>query len=411
MNRSPPRSPVYERRVLLLVLSTFAFFGVAFGTWLVLLADLQATFSLSPGVLGTALATGLLASIPIMPLSGHAVDRWGPGVVIAGSLSMISLAFIGTAFSHAYPLLLPFFLLFYTATAAYEVGINAAAIYVEQVSGRQVMSYFHAAFSGFAALSALLVGGSLALGVPFRLLYPVVAFLALGLAWVAWRSGGFKYGGKTASPPSETGTSRLYRRPLILLLAVITALAFLTEGEMGNWVTIYLRSVLELPILIGTSGFVVFHSAMFVGRMLGARGTRRLGRWMVLRLAGATVAGGMLLALATEQPLLVLVGFLLVGLGLSLVAPTAYSLVGDVAPQQTGAASSVLTTVGYSGYLFGPVLVGGIAELTSLRLALATIVVAGGGIVLLSSLGRTRAAPALLETRGSEEAASNITPF
>lgn len=381
--------PLRERRALLLVLSTFGFFGVVFGTWLVLLAELQATFSLSPAALGAALTTGLLVSFPVMSLSGRAVDRWGSTVVIAGSISMVGVALIGTAFAPTYALLLPFFLLFYSATAAYDVGINAAAIRFEQRSGRQVLCYFHAGFSGFAALSALVVGGVLAFGVPFRLLYLVVALFAFILYFVVWRSGVFTRERTVSSSLStEDQGPRLYRMPVVSLLAAITALAFLSEGEMGNWVTIYLRSVLELPVLIGTSGFVVFHSAMFVGRLLGAPATRRLGRWLVLRIAGTTVAGGMLLALASERAPLILLGFLLVGLGLSVVAPTAYSLVGDAAAKQAGAASSVLTTIGYGGYLFGPVLVGGIAELAGLRLALATIVVAGGGIVFLSSLVR-----------------------
>lgn len=384
-------SPLHERRALLLVLSTFGFFGVIFGTWLVLLAELQAAFALSPAALGAALTTGLVASFPVMSLSGRAVDRWGPAVVIAASVSMVGVALIGTAFAPTYALLLPFFLLFYSATAAYDVGINAAAIRFEQRSGRQVLCYFHAGFSGFAALSALIVGSVLAFGVPFRLLYLVVALLALSLCFVVWRSGVFTRERTASSSLSTEGKApSLYRMPIVLLLAAIAALAFLSEGEMGNWVTIYLRSVLELPVLVGSSGFVVFHSAMFVGRLLGARATRRAGPWLVLQIAGTTVTGGMLLALASEGAPLILLGFLLVGLGLSVIAPTAYSLVGDAAVEQAGAASSVLTTVGYGGYLFGPVLVGGIAEFAGLRLALATIVVAGGGIVLLSSLVRLR---------------------
>ena len=73
------------------------------------------------------------------------------------------------------------------------------------------------------------------------------------------------------------------------------------------------------------------------------------------------------------------------GLALSVVAPTVYSLAGDAAPGRTGEASSVLTTIGYGGYLIGPVLVGGVAEVAGLRLALATVILAGLGIVLFSS--------------------------
>ncbi len=186
-----------------------------------------------------------------MSFSGHAADRWGSGVVIAGSVSMIGVALIGTALAPTYVSLFPFFLLFYSATAAYEVGINAAAIHYEQVSGRRVIGYFHAAFSGFAALSALIVGSLLAFDVPIRLLYLVPAGLAISFGPVMWwRRTQTPGNGTLPGLPVEEESPNLYRTPIVLLLAAIAALAFLTEGEMGNWVTIYLRSALELPILI-----------------------------------------------------------------------------------------------------------------------------------------------------------------
>jgi hypothetical protein len=43
-----------------------------------------------------------------------------------------------------------------------------------------------------------------------------------------------------------------------------------------------------------------------------------------------------------------------------------------------------LTAVGYGGFLLGPAIIGGLAELASLRVALLTVVVAGGLIVTLS---------------------------
>ena len=50
---------------------------------------------------------------------------------------------------------------------------------------------------------------------------------------------------------------------------------------------------------------------------------------------------------------------------------------GDLAPGRAGAAISVVTTLGYGGFLLGPVIVGGLAELLGLRMALGTIAVAG----------------------------------
>ena len=88
--------------------------------------------------------------------------------------------------------------------------------------------------------------------------------------------------------------------------------------------------------------------------------------------------------LATLEPVLVVAGFLVVGLALSAVVPVAFSVAGDLAPERAGGAISVVTTLGYGGFLFGPVLVGGLAEILGLRVALGTIAVAGALIFALS---------------------------
>ncbi len=72
------------------------------------------------------------------------------------------------------------------------------------------------------------------------------------------------------------------------------------------------------------------------------------------------------------------------GLALSAVVPIAFSVAGDLAPGRAGGAISVVTTLGYGGFLVGPVLVGGLAELLGLRAALGAIVVAGIAIFILS---------------------------
>jgi MFS family permease len=98
------------------------------------------------------------------------------------------------------------------------------------------------------------------------------------------------------------------------------------------------------------------------------------------------------LALATDLPVLVLAGFLVVGLALAGVAPIAFSLAGDAAPRRAGAASAVITTIGYGGFLLGPGLVGGLAEVSSLRLALLVVAAAGIAISALTIALRRRGA-------------------
>ena len=123
---------------------------------------------------------------------------------------------------------------------------------------------------------------------------------------------------------------------------------------------------------------------MAIGRLGAAWTVALVGNRRTLLGVGLLTAVGMALALATLEPILVVVGFLVVGLALSATVPVAFSVAGDLAPGRAGGAISVVTTLGYGGFLIGPVLVGGLAEILGLRVALGTIAVAGALIFALS---------------------------
>ncbi len=116
---------------------------------------------------------------------------------------------------------------------------------------------------------------------------------------------------------------------------------------------------------------------MAVGRLGAAFVIARFGNRWALRATGLLAAGRMTLALVTREPPLVIAGFLVVGLALSAVVPIVFSVAGHLAPEMAGAAISVVTTLGYGGFLLGPVIVGGLAEVLGLRIALGIIAVSG----------------------------------
>ncbi|MDQ3436348.1 MAG: MFS transporter, partial [Actinomycetota bacterium] len=135
---------------------------------------------------------------------------------------------------------------------------------------------------------------------------------------------------------------------------------------------------------VGGSGVAVFYGAMALGRLASGWIVGRVGNRRTLLGSGLLAAGGMLLALATTSPALVVGGFVLVGLALAAVAPLAFSVAGALVPERAGSAVSVVTTFGYGGFLLGPPLVGGLAEAIGLRAALGIIAVAGVAVFALS---------------------------
>jgi MFS family permease len=367
-------------------LAAFAVFGALFGVWQVLLADLTRDLRLSPGPLGVALSVGFVASLPAMLVAGRVADRIGARRLGVGAGLLLAAALAAFAVVGTYPLLVAVLLVFLAASGMYDVAINAFAIGLEQETQRKVLLVLHAAFSGGGAAGALATGVLVSVGLDFRMLYLAVGVLValVVLAWGAAPSPGVR------PKQGEVTAGSLYRHPLLLLLAAIAALTFLSEGAMESWSAIYLRSSLELPALVGAAGVAVFHAAMMTGRLATAAVVHRLGRVPTMRAAGLAVVIGMALALATEEPPVILAGFLVVGLALAGVVPVVFSLAGDAAPGRSGGASSVITTIGYAGFLVGPGLIGAVAELTSLRLALATIVATGLSISLLAGVAGGR---------------------
>ncbi len=363
--------------------AAFGVFGLLYGVWAVLLADLAHALALSDGPLGLAITAGFVGSLPVMIGGGALADRFGPRAFAIGSGLILAVAFGAVAIAGSFAALVVVLFIFFGASGAYDVGINASAMSLERAAGRRLMAPFHAAFSGGGMIGALLAGLLLGSGaVPFRAAYAAVG-VAIAVVMLAW----LRTPPVNPGPPEGDAPARRrspYRDRLLVLLAAITALAFLSEGAMETWSGIYLRTSLDLPPLTGAAGVAVFHAAMLVGRTATSVIGTRIESTSILVGAGVLAAGAMGLALATEVPLVVIGGFLLVGLGLAAIAPVAFSLAAEARPESAGRASSVITTIGYAGFLFGPGIIGGVAEASSLRIGLSAVVVAGLLVAVLA---------------------------
>ena len=176
---------------------------------------------------------------------------------------VLGLALIGVAFTHSYLTLLAWLLLFSGTAGLYDVGLNAVSVRHEQLLGRPILTSFHDSFSGFAALGALLSGGLLTLGVPFRNLYLLTAAFLVLLAVVLLRSTALPQAERQMDggrPPSTR--TNAYRDAGVLLLAVLT---FFNEGSLETWAALHLRDSLGVTVFVGAFGVTAIHSAMLLG--------------------------------------------------------------------------------------------------------------------------------------------------
>jgi MFS family permease len=123
---------------------------------------------------------------------------------------------------------------------------------------------------------------------------------------------------------------------------------------------------------------------MTIGRIFGDRVRAWLGDKKMIVVGGLIATTGLILSLAMPIPYLSIGGFFLVGLGLSSIVPIAYSIAGNTKSLPPGVGLAMVTTVGYSGFLFGPPIIGFISDVFTLRIALGVVSVL---LVLMTILG------------------------
>jgi MFS family permease len=116
-----------------------------------------------------------------------------------------------------------------------------------------------------------------------------------------------------------------------------------------------------------------------------------LGPRTTIIVAGTGALIGGLLATLTEDLAVVGVAYLILGFMISAAAPAGFSLTEDIDEDPTSAIAAV-TTVGYTGFIWSPPLLGYVAQTIDLRAAMAVIVIATVGIIVAGMLApRSRA--------------------
>jgi fucose permease len=250
-----------------------------------------------------------------------------------------------------------------------NIAMNASAVEVQRAWGGPIMSSFHAIYSvgGFAGavVGGLFARAGLGTGVTFVCVGAGVVLLAF------WASLWALPSTPSRSPAEDiAGNSRLAWYPL-MFLGGLAMCALVAEGAAADWSAVYMRDNLHSSAAVATYAFAAFSAMMTVGRLIGDRLTRRLGSVRLVRLSGVLAAVGLGAALLIGHPVAGILGFACVGAGMSGIAPQVFSAAGNVDPARAGRALSFVVSLGYMGFLLGPILIGAASTVVGLPGALA----------------------------------------
>ncbi len=120
-------------------------------------------------------------------------------------------------------------------------------------------------------------------------------------------------------------------------------------------------------------GLSAFALAMTIGRFFGDGARLKFGDRKLMVMCGLISTMGIALTLLFNNPYSVIAGLFIIGIGLSSIVPIAYSIAGNSKNLPPGVGLAMVTTVGYSGFLFGPPIIGLLANWQSLRIALTVV--------------------------------------
>jgi MFS family permease len=371
----------YLNRIRWAVSMFYFAMGLCFATWASRIPDIKTTLHLSEGELGTILFALPLGQLAIMPFSGKLVTRFGSHRILIISLLFyaFSLTNLGLAIQ-AWQLSAGLFVFGIFGNLA-NIAVNTQGVYTEVLFKKTIMSSFHGMWS-FAGFTGALVG----LGMLTLELTPYDHFLVVAAIVLVMIVLNFKFLIK-AKEKIKTKKKKLFTKPdsALIWLGVIGFCGMASEGVMFDWSGVYFKDVIKAPGALVILGYTSFMIMMAGGRFLGDGLILKFGRKKVMQISGLMISTGLFTAVFFPFIVPCTLAFMLVGLGVSTIVPTIYSVAGKNPTVPAGEALTIVSSVSFLGFLMGPPVIGYVAELFGLRFSFAFIGIFGILIALMVS--------------------------
>ncbi|MFV2003513.1 MAG: MFS transporter, partial [Paracoccaceae bacterium] len=247
-----------------------------------------------------------------------------------------------------------------------DVVMNARVSALESRHQRPLMNANHGLFSAAYAVSALLAGLARAAGVSPVLVFGGLAVLAAALAISA------RARNAPAVAPRLHGAA-FPLRP-VLFCGALALIAFMSEATVEAWSALHIERTLGGGSVQGAMGPALLGLAMAVGRFGGQAVSAHIDEYSLVRWASLLSIVGVLIAATAPVPAVAYLGFAVLGLGVSVIGPVAFALVGRlVPPEKRTDAISRVAVLAFAGFFIAPMLMGLISGGFGLRVAFGSV--------------------------------------
>jgi MFS family permease len=375
----PSKQDATNRLTLRIAVGAMFFMaGLSFSSWASRIATVQQTLGLSEAGLGAvlfALPVGLMCSLPF---SGWIITKIGSKKLVIAALLVYAAALVSLGLAQNTFQLIICLLCFGFASNSVNIAVNTQAVATEQLYQRPIMAFFHGLWSlaGFtgAGIGTFMIARGV---IPFHHFSLMLIVIAIGVAVAA----------RYLKDDKVTDTGPVFVMPdkSLIKLGIIAFCSMICEGAMFDWSVIYFKKVVLAPEALIGLGFTTFMFTMAGGRFVADWFAHKFGLKRTLQVSGSLTATGLAIAVAFPQVYTAMIGFLLVGAGVSSVVPMVYSAAGKSKTMSPGVALAAVSTIGFMGFLVGPPVIGFIAGIATLRASFVLIACMGISVVVVST--------------------------
>jgi fucose permease len=338
--------------------------GSCFATWVARLPEIRHRLDLTNGEIGLVLLAASCGSILSLTAAGGIIARHGAATtvrfaVVVNTIGLLGVSLGAVVVEQAAAVAVALFV-WGLGMGMWDVAMNVEGAEVEHRLARNIMPRFHALFSLGTVAGAGVGAVTTRFDVPMLVVLPAVAFLVLVTAQAT--TGAFLPPEASDVDQPEPGTVlSAWRERRTLLIGLLVLTLALTEGAANDWLAIALVDGHDVAAWMGVAGYAVFVSAMTAGRFFGTGLLDRFGRAATLWGTMAMAVVGVLLVVYGGNPVLIVGGIVLWGVGASLGFPVGMSAAADD-PVHAPARVSVVSTIAYTAFVGGPPMLGFVGD-------------------------------------------------
>lgn len=354
--------------------TSFFLCGSNLSVWAAIIPDIKDRLVLTESELGILLLFLGLGAIIAMPLTGILINRIGSATPIRVGTLLLVVSLPTLAISQGHLSACIILTVFGYGSGMLDVAMNVHAMRVQNAYEKPVMSSFHGFYSIGGLFGALGCSVLYKIGINTLLITVLTSVLFLILAIWKYRKLADDRKEKAVVDSMVPVQKGMHNRERILSLFNIDVLligslcffVFLSEGAVLDWGSVFLRDEKGANEIYYGLGYGAFSIATAIVRFCGDQIIGKFGQKLAVSAGCAIAILGLTTLVISNNLYLCIFGFFLLGVGSANLVPIFFNNVSLIAKSTLSASLSIVTTIGYSGLLLGPVLLGLIGQYLSL---------------------------------------------